>query len=223
MLCQLGSHPRHTKVSPHAARSRAAWRQNTSRPTSRELPRRCSWNPRPGLRSRYTPGGPVVPVEPLTAISSADAAGRPGRSARCVRSSSLHRRRMLLFSSRRAILGRRSPMPPTYRHHGDPRIRSSKISGIGRSGTGTTSRHAALGIPGVRSIHCPKLDRRHELVDERDAASDTPAACSCRELDARDPGSRRAVKAAADDAVLVPHPGGREQRDHRRRHKARLR
>jgi hypothetical protein len=81
-------------------------------------------------------------------------------------------------------------MSTIYPHRGDSRTRPSKIFGIGLSRTGTTSLHAALGILGFRSIHYPQLDRLYELVDDHDAASDTPVACSYRQLDARYPGSR---------------------------------
>jgi hypothetical protein len=81
-------------------------------------------------------------------------------------------------------------MPATLPPLRSGRTRPSKIFGIGLSRTGTTSLHAALGILGYRSIHYPQLDRLYELVDDHDAASDTPVACSYRQLDARYPGSR---------------------------------
>lgn len=65
-----------------------------------------------------------------------------------------------------------------------------KIFGIGLSRTGTTSLHHALEILGYRSIHYPPLDRIHEVLEDHDAASDTPVACIFRELDCRYPDSR---------------------------------
>jgi hypothetical protein len=64
-----------------------------------------------------------------------------------------------------------------------------KIFGIGLSRTGTTSLHRALTLLGYRSIHCPRLDQVEQLIQEHDAAVDTPIACQFRELDARYPGS----------------------------------
>jgi hypothetical protein len=65
-----------------------------------------------------------------------------------------------------------------------------KIFGIGLSRTGTTSLHLALGILGFRSIHYPRVDRLRELLQDYDAAVDTPVACSYPELDELYPGSR---------------------------------
>jgi hypothetical protein len=69
-------------------------------------------------------------------------------------------------------------------------INREKVLGIGLSRTGTTSLHLALGMLGLHSIHCPPLDRVRELVDQHDAAVDTPVACSFRDLDELHPGSR---------------------------------
>jgi Sulfotransferase domain len=65
-----------------------------------------------------------------------------------------------------------------------------KVFGIGLSKTGTTSLNAALEVLGFRAIHYPVLDRIHTILDAYDAATDTPVACSFKELDKRYPGSK---------------------------------
>jgi hypothetical protein len=62
---------------------------------------------------------------------------------------------------------------------------SGKVFGIGLSKTGTTSLTAALRILGYRSVHYPPLDRLGLILGGCDAATDTPVACSFRELDRR--------------------------------------
>ncbi|NDQ55816.1 MAG: hypothetical protein GZ088_01935 [Acidipila sp.] len=65
-----------------------------------------------------------------------------------------------------------------------------KVFGIGLSRTGTTSLHQALGLLGFRSIHYPPLHLMTDLLQDYDAAVDTPVACSFRELDTRYPSSQ---------------------------------
>lgn len=70
------------------------------------------------------------------------------------------------------------------------------------SKTGTSSLSAALTILGYRTVHYPPLDRLRELLDDCDAATDTPVACSFRELDRQYPGSRFILTVRDPDSWL---------------------
>ena len=83
---------------------------------------------------------------------------------------------------------------------GDPP--SPKVLGVGLSKTGTSSLSAALTILGYRTVHYPPLDRLRELLDDSDAATDTPVACSFRELDRQYPGSRFILTVRDPDSWL---------------------
>lgn len=65
-----------------------------------------------------------------------------------------------------------------------------KVFGIGLSRTGTKSLHKALCLLGFRAIHYPPLDHLSDILQYFDAATDTPIACSFRNLDSLYPDSR---------------------------------
>jgi Sulfotransferase domain len=65
-----------------------------------------------------------------------------------------------------------------------------KIFGIGLSRTGTTSLNKALEILGYKSFHFPPLVRILDIMEEYDAATDTPVAVCYPMLDKLFPGSK---------------------------------
>ena len=69
----------------------------------------------------------------------------------------------------------------------NPKMRQSKIFGIGLSRTGTTSLTEALGLLGFSAVHFPISTQEIEL---HDAAADLPIADAFERLDATFPGSK---------------------------------
>jgi hypothetical protein len=65
-----------------------------------------------------------------------------------------------------------------------------KVFGIGLSRTGTTSLNRALTLLGYKAFHFPPMLRVLDILEEYDAATDSPIACSYPLLDRLFPGSK---------------------------------